>query len=72
MGEQQLNEKQFELIHDELRRIADELEAVRRRLALLEALPPAIDEMSRLAGALEALAYAAIGREGPRVRRRGA
>ena len=41
MGEQQLQEKQFDLLHEELRRIADELEAMRRRLAVLEALPPA-------------------------------
>ena len=70
MGEQHINEKQFELLLQEMTRIADELEAVRRRLAMLEALPPAIDELSRLSSSLEALAYAAIGREGPRIRRR--
>lgn len=70
MGEQRINEKQFELLHQELTRIADELEAVRRRLAMLEALPPAIEELARLSSSLEALAYAAIGREGPRMRRR--
>jgi hypothetical protein len=70
MGEQLLNEKQFELLLQELTRIADELEAVRRRLALLEALPPAVEEVARLSSSLEALAYAAIGREGPRIRRR--
>ena len=43
---------------------------MRRRLAVLEALPPAIDELARLSTSLEALAYAAIGREGPRIRRR--
>jgi hypothetical protein len=70
MGEQQLQEKQFDLLYEELRRIADELEAVRRRLAMLEALGPAVSELSRLASSIESLAYAAIGREGPRVRRR--
>lgn len=70
MGEQQLQEKQFDLLHEELRRIADELEAVRRRLAVLETLPPAVAELSRLAHAIEALSYAALGREGPRIRRR--
>jgi hypothetical protein len=70
MSEQRLNEKQFELLLEELKRVGDELEAVRRRLAVLEALPPAIHELGRLSAALEALAYAAIGREGPRVRRR--
>ena len=70
MGEQQLKEKQFDLLYEELRRIADELEAMRRRLAVLEALPPAVAELSRLSSSLEALAYAALGREGPRIRRR--
>ena len=70
MSEQRLNDKQFELLLDELKRVGDELEAMRRRLAVLEALPPAIDELSRLSTALEALAYAAIGLDGPRIRRR--
>jgi len=70
MSEQRLNEKQFELLLEELRRVGDELEAVRRRLSMLEAIPPAVEELARLSTALEALAYAAIGREGPRIRRR--
>jgi hypothetical protein len=70
MGEQQLQEKQFDLLYEELRRVADELELVRRRLAVLEALPPAVAELSRLAASIESLAYAAIGRQGPQIRRR--
>jgi hypothetical protein len=70
MGEHQLQEKRFELLYEELKRVADELEAVRRRLAVLEALPPAVAELSRLASSIEALAYAALGRDGPRIRRR--
>jgi hypothetical protein len=70
MGEQQLQEKQFDLLYEELRRIADELEAVRRRLAVLETLPPAVAELSRLANSIESLAYAALGSQGPQIRRR--
>jgi hypothetical protein len=70
MGEQQLQEKQFDLLLAELRRIGDELETVQRRLALLEALPPGLHELSRLSRSIESLAYAALGREGPRLRRR--
>ena len=70
MGEQQLQDKQFDLLYEELRRIADELEAVRRRLAVLETLLPAVAELSRLASSIESLAYAAIGRQGPQIRRR--
>jgi len=70
MAEQRLHEKQFDLLYDELRRIAQELETIQQRLAMLEALPIALQELSRLTNSLEALAYAALGREGPRVRRR--
>jgi len=70
MSEQRLQEKQFDLLYDELRRIADELEAIQQRLAMLEALPVALQELSRLSRSLESLAYAALGREGPRLRRR--
>jgi hypothetical protein len=70
MGEQQLQEKQFDLLYDELRRIAKELETIQARLAMLETLPVALQELSRLSRSIEALAYAALGREGPRLRRR--
>ena len=70
VAEQSFQEKQFDLLYDELRRIAAELEGIRRRLEVLEALGPAVMELSRLSGALESLAYAALGREGPQVRRR--
>jgi len=70
MAEQQLQEKQFDLLYDELRKITKELEAIQHRLAMLETLPVALQELSRLSRALESLAYAALGREGPRLRRR--
>jgi hypothetical protein len=70
MAEQQLQEKQFDLLYEELRRIADELDVIQRRLEVLESLPPALLELTRLSGAIESLAYAALGREGPTVRRR--
>lgn len=70
MAEQSLQEKQFDLLYQELRRIAGELEVIERRLEVLEAIGPAVLELSRLSGALESLAYAALGREGPTVRRR--
>jgi len=70
MSEHRLQDKQFELLHEELRRIADQLETVQQRLAMLETLPVALQELSRLSRALESLSYAALGREGPRLRRR--
>jgi hypothetical protein len=70
MSEQQLQEKQFDLILEQLTRISRDLEKIERRLQSLEALGPALLELSRLSGAIESLAYAALGREGPTVRRR--
>jgi hypothetical protein len=70
MAEQRLQDKQFDLLHEELRRIGDELETIQNRLAMLETLPVALQEISRLSRSLESLAYAALGREGPRLRRR--
>ena len=70
MAEQQLQEKQFDLLYAELRKISNELEAIQHRLAMLETLPVALQELSRLSRALESLSYAALGREGPRLRRR--
>jgi hypothetical protein len=70
MPEQQLQEKQFDMLYEELRRIAGELETIQNRLAMLEALPVALQELSNLSRSIESLAYAALGREGPTVRRR--
>jgi hypothetical protein len=70
MPESQLQEKQFDLLYQELRRLGDQLEAIERRLQALDALAPAMMEISRLSRSLESLAYAALGREGPTVRRR--
>jgi hypothetical protein len=70
MAERQLQEKQFDLLLRELERIGNQLESIERRLELLDALAPALMELSRLSASLESLAYAALGREGPAVRRR--
>ena len=70
MAEQSIQEKQFDLLHQEMKRMADSLEALQARLAVLENIPAAVHELSRLTGALESLAYAALGREGPVLRRR--
>ncbi len=72
MAERQLQEKQFDLLLGELTRIADKLEGIERRLEVLDALAPAVMELSRLSRSLESLSYAALGREGPTVRRQRA
>ena len=66
MGEQQLRRSSSTSCYEELRRIADELEAMQRRLACWRRCRPRSQELSRLSRSIEALAYAALGREGPR------
>jgi hypothetical protein len=68
--EQQLQDKQFDLLLQELRRLSTALEAIESRLEVLDSLAPGVMELSRLSRSLESLAYAALGREGPAVRRR--
>jgi hypothetical protein len=70
MSEQRLQEKQFDLVYEELRHIARDLDRIQRRLEVLEHIAPAVLELSRLSKSIESLAYAALGREGPMVRRR--
>ena len=70
MAGQQLQEKQFDLLYEQLRKISKEVETIQQRLAILETMPVALQELSRLSRSLESLAYAALGREGPRLRRR--
>jgi hypothetical protein len=70
MSEQRLQEKQFDLVYEELRHIARDLDRIQRRLEVLENIAPAVLELSRLSKSIESLAYAALGREGPMVRRR--
>jgi hypothetical protein len=69
MTERRLEDKQFDLVMEELKRIGDDLGRIQRRLEVLESLGPATLELARLSRALESLAYAALGREGPSVRR---
>jgi hypothetical protein len=48
-----------------------ELEVIGRRLDGLEGLNRIAEELHDLSGSLQALAYAALGRHGPDVRRKG-
>jgi hypothetical protein len=48
-----------------------ELEVIGRRLDGLEGLNRIAEELHDLNGSLQALAYAALGRQGPDVRRKG-
>lgn len=67
-----LSDRQFELLLERLDRIAVELHTLNGRLDHQDALAAIRREISSLGESLQALAYAALGQQGPQVRRRRA
>jgi hypothetical protein len=65
-----ISDRQFELLLERLDRIADEVAKVRERLDRDEPLLRIQRELVNLSESLQALAYAALGQQGPQVRRR--
>jgi hypothetical protein len=69
---QELSDRRFDVLVERLDRIANELNQLNRRLEHDEGLLRIQRELSTLNESLQALAYAAIGGQGPQVRRRRA
>jgi hypothetical protein len=67
-----LDDRQLDALLDRLDGIRAELQTLNRRLDSQESLHRIAAEVARLNESLEALAYAALGRQPPRVRRRDA
>lgn len=65
-----VGDRQVDALLERLDAIRDELRALNRRLDSQDALLRIGAELSSLNESLEALAYAALGRQPPRVRRR--
>lgn len=65
-----LEDRQLDAILTRLDRVADELHVLNRRLDSADALLRISHELKTLNESLQALAYAALGRQGPDVRRR--
>ena len=70
MESRALTDRQLEALLDRLDRIAEELTRLNRRQESREDLTVIAHELRNLNESLNALAYAALGREGPQVRRR--
>jgi hypothetical protein len=68
----ELSDRQFEAVLERLDRLCDEVHALNRRLDRSDELARITRELSTLNESLGALAYAALGRQGPDVRRRRA
>ncbi len=67
-----LEDRQLEAVLDRLEQIGGELERLNRRLDQRDELTVIAHELKNLNESLSALAYAALGAQGPQVRRRRA
>lgn len=65
-----VGDRQLEALLERLDRIGDELHAMNRHLEAGHGLERVVHELRDLKESLNALAYAALGRQGPQVRRR--
>jgi hypothetical protein len=72
MENKQVADRQLEALLARLDRIADELARLNRREERREELAVIAHELRNLNESLSALAYAALGQQGPNVRRRRA
>ena len=66
----ELSDRRFEVLLERLDRIGDELAKVTKRLYNDEHFLRLTKELATLNESLQALAYAALGQQGPSVRRR--
>ena len=64
------SDRQLEAILERLDRLCDEVRVLNRRLDSSDQLVRIARELSTLNESLQALAYAALGQQGPQVRRR--
>jgi hypothetical protein len=66
----ELGDRQLDALLERLDRLCDEVHALTRRMDTSEQLLRMTRELSTLNESLQALAYAALGHQGPSVRRR--
>ena len=72
MEKKDLGDRQLDAVLERLDRLCDEVHALNRRLDTAESLARVAHELRSLNESLQALAYAALGHQGPQVRRRRA
>lgn len=70
MEAKDLGDRQLDALLERLDRLHAELARLNRRLDTGEHLAPVVRELVVLNDSLQALAYAALGQQGPQVRRR--
>lgn len=72
MESKEFSDRQLEAVLERLDRLCDQVEALNQRLDAGDQLLRIARELSSLNESLQALAYAALGQQGPQVRRRRA
>jgi hypothetical protein len=72
MKEKEVGDRQLDALLERLDKLQLELARINRRLDSGEHLAPVVRELAVLNDSLQALAYAALGQQGPQVRRRRA
>jgi DNA-binding FrmR family transcriptional regulator len=72
MDNQEIGDRQLDALLQRLDAIHAELRTLNRRLETGENLIPLVHQIAQLNESLQALAYAALGQQGPSVRRRRA
>ena len=72
MEAREVGDRQFDALLERLDALTGELRALNRRLDSDEQTAPIVRELSLLNESLQALAYAALGTQAPRVHRRRA
>lgn len=70
MEAREIGDRQLDALLERLDRLTAELRGLNRRLDTGENLAPLVHELRALNESLQALAYAALGRQGPQVQRR--
>jgi DNA-binding FrmR family transcriptional regulator len=70
MEQREVGDRQLEALLERLDRLTAELRGLNRRLDAGDNLAPLVHELHALNESLTALAYAALGQQGPQVRRR--
>jgi DNA-binding FrmR family transcriptional regulator len=70
MEHKEFSDRQFEALLERLDKLTAEVSGINRRLEAAEGLILIARELATLNDSLQTLAYAAIGRQGPDVRRR--
>jgi hypothetical protein len=68
----ELGDRQLDALLERLDRLIAEVHGLNRRLDQGESLAPVVHELRNLTESLNALAYGALGQQGPQVRRRRA